>query len=190
MKFHATTLMGVVRIEPTVHEDGRGFFMETYHGPRFAAAGIAMPFVQDNHSRSVKGTLRGLHFQVGRPQGKLVRVVAGEIFDVAVDLRRGSPTYCRWHGERLSEANRLQIWVPPGFAHGFCVLSEAADVIYKCTEVYDPAAERALRFDDPAFSIDWPVADPVLSPKDAGAPTLDGYEGELFDFAGGPETPA
>ena len=186
MKFHATPLPGVVVVEPQVFEDARGFFMETYHAPRFAEAGIAQKFVQDNHTRSVKHTLRGLHFQVTRPQGKLVRVVAGEVFDVAVDLRRGAPTFARWHGVTLSAENRLQIYIPPGFAHGFCVLSDTADVIYKCTEVYDPGGDRAIRWDDPAIGIDWPVQDPILSAKDAAAPTLDTYTGDLFAYAGEP----
>jgi dTDP-4-dehydrorhamnose 3,5-epimerase len=188
VKFHATPLPGVVLVEPRVFEDPRGFFMETYHGPRFAAAGIAQKFVQDNHTRSVRNTLRGLHFQVTHPQGKLVRVVAGEVFDVAVDLRRGAPTFARWHGVRLSAENRMQIYVPPGFAHGFCVLSDAADVIYKCTEVYDPTGDRSIRWDDPTIGIDWPVTDPLLSAKDAAAPTLDAYTGDLFSHAG-PEAP-
>jgi len=188
VKFHATPLPGVVVVEPTVFEDARGFFMETYHAPRFAAAGVRLPFVQDNHTRSVKGTLRGLHFQVTRPQGKLVRVVAGEVFDVAVDLRRGAPTFARWHGQVLSAENRLQIYIPPGFAHGFCVLSDTADVLYKCTDVYDPQGDRSIRWDDPAIGVDWPVMEPILSPKDAAAPTLDAYDGDLFPYAG-PETP-
>jgi dTDP-4-dehydrorhamnose 3,5-epimerase len=188
VKFHATPLTGVVLVEPRVFEDARGFFMETYHAPRFAAAGIRLPFVQDNHARSVKNTLRGLHFQVTRPQGKLVRVVAGKVFDVAVDLRRGAPTFAQWHGAVLSAENRLQIYIPPGFGHGFCVLSDTADVIYKCTDVYDPAGDRAIRWDDPQIAIDWPVTDPILSPKDAAAPTLDAYTGELFPYAG-PEAP-
>jgi len=186
VKFHATPLSGVVLVEPRVFEDARGFFMETYHAPRFAAAGIGQEFVQDNHTRSVKSTLRGLHFQVTRPQGKLVRVVAGEVFDVAVDLRRGSPTFARWHGLVLSAENRLQIYIPPGFGHGFCVLSDTADVLYKCTEVYDPGGDRSIRWDDPRIGIDWPVRDPLLSAKDAAAPTLDAYAGDLFDFAGDP----
>jgi dTDP-4-dehydrorhamnose 3,5-epimerase len=188
VKFHATPLPGVVLVEPQVFEDARGFFMETYHGPRFAAAGIARKFVQDNHTRSVRNTLRGLHFQVTHPQGKLVRVVAGEVFDVAVDLRRGAPTFARWHGVTLSADNRLQIYIPPGFAHGFCVLSDAADVIYKCTEVYDPKGDRSIRWDDPTIGIDWPLTDPLLSAKDAAAPTLDAYTGDLFSHAG-PEAP-
>jgi dTDP-4-dehydrorhamnose 3,5-epimerase len=186
VKFHATPLPGVVVVEPQVFEDARGFFMETYHAPRFAEAGIAQKFVQDNHTRSVKHTLRGLHFQVTRPQGKLVRVVAGEVFDVAVDLRRGAPTFACWHGVTLSADNRLQIYIPPGFAHGFCVLSDTADVIYKCTEVYDPGGDRSIRWDDPAIGIDWPVKDPILSAKDAAAPTLETYTGDLFKFSGTP----
>jgi len=183
VKFHPTPLAGVVRIEPTVFTDPRGFFMETYHAPKFAAGGIAAAFVQDNHSRSVRGTLRGLHFQVGRPQGKLVRVVAGEVFDVAVDIRRGSPTFGRWHGVNLSEENRLQLYIPPGFAHGFCVVSDTADVIYKCTDVYSPQGERTIRWDDPALAIAWPVPEPLLSEKDAAAPTLAEMGDDLFGSA-------
>jgi dTDP-4-dehydrorhamnose 3,5-epimerase len=184
VKFHATPLPGVVLVEPVVFEDARGFFMETYHAPRFAAAGIPQAFAQDNHTRSVRHTLRGLHFQVTRPQGKLVRVVAGEVFDVAVDLRRGSPTFARWHGQVLSADNRLQIYIPPGFAHGFCALSDTAEVLYKCTEVYEPAGDRSIRWDDPAIGIDWPVHNPILSAKDAAAPTLEAYTGDLFEFTG------
>ena len=182
MNFLPCPLPGVLRVEPDVFADPRGFFMETYHADKFAAGGITLPFVQDNHSRSVKGTLRGLHFQIQRPQGKLVRVVAGEVFDVAVDIRRGSPTFGRWHGETLSAENRLQLWVPPGYAHGFCVLSETADVIYKCTDVYAPGGERTIRWDDPTLAIRWPVSSPLLSAKDAAAPTLEGLGDDLFVF--------
>jgi dTDP-4-dehydrorhamnose 3,5-epimerase len=182
LKFRPTALPGVVLIEPTVFQDARGFFMETYHAPRFAAAGIDVAFVQDNHSRSVRNTLRGLHYQIVRPQGKLVRVVAGEVFDVAVDLRRGSPTFARWHGAVLSAANRLQLYIPPGFAHGFCVLSDVADLIYKCTDIYAPEGERTIRWDDPRIGLAGPVAAPVLSPKDAAAPALDALGDDLFVY--------
>jgi dTDP-4-dehydrorhamnose 3,5-epimerase len=166
MQFLSTDLAGIVVIEPKVFEDERGFFMETYHKPRFVAAGIDVEFVQDNHSRSRAGVLRGLHYQITRPQGKLVRVIRGSILDVAVDLRRSSPTFGRWYGCELSEANRRQIFIPPGFAHGFCVTSDIVEVIYKCTEVYLPQDERTLLWNDPALGIRWPVADPTISAKD------------------------
>lgn len=166
MQFLATELQGVVVIEPKVFEDERGFFMETYHKPRFVAAGIDVEFVQDNHSRSRAGVLRGLHYQITRPQGKLLRVIRGSILDVAVDLRRSSPTFGRWFGCDLSEANRRQIFIPPGFAHGFCVTSDVVEVIYKCTDVYVPQDERTLLWNDPALGIRWPVANPTISPKD------------------------
>jgi dTDP-4-dehydrorhamnose 3,5-epimerase len=175
MKFLPTRLPGVVLIEPEMHGDQRGFFMETWHARKFAAAGIDATFVQDNHSRSTQGTLRGLHLQVRQPQGKLIRVVAGEIFDVAVDLRRDSPTFRRWVGFTLSAANRHQLWVPPGFAHGFYTLSAIAEIIYKCTDFYAPEHERTLRWDDPELAIHWPLtADrpPILSAKDAAGITL------------------
>jgi dTDP-4-dehydrorhamnose 3,5-epimerase len=160
----------VLLIEPVVHGDVRGFFLETWHADRYAAAGIALPFVQDNHSRSVQGTLRGLHYQIVRPQGKLVRVTAGEVFDVAVDLRRSSPTFGRWVGAALSAANHRQLWVPPGFAHGFYVLTPSADLMYKCTDFYVPEYDRTLRWDDPDVGVAWPLPagqPPMLSPKDA-----------------------
>jgi dTDP-4-dehydrorhamnose 3,5-epimerase len=166
MQFHKTDLPGVILVEPKVFGDERGFFMETYHGPRFAAAGIDLPFVQDNHSRSRKGVLRGLHYQLRHAQGKLVRVVQGEIFDVAVDARRSSPTFGRWFGAILSDTNRRQLYVPPGFAHGFCVVSDSADVLYKTTDVYHPEEERSVLWNDPAIGITWPVTDPIISAKD------------------------
>jgi dTDP-4-dehydrorhamnose 3,5-epimerase len=172
MKFTETELPGVVIVEPRVFGDDRGFFMETYHSEKFAAGGISAPFVQDNHSRSVKGVLRGLHYQEPRAQGKLVRAINGAIFDVAVDIRRDSPAFGKWVGVILSDENRLQLWVPPGFAHGFQVISELADVAYKCTELYDPAGDRSILWSDPAIGIEWPIAEPVLSSKDAIAPTL------------------
>lgn len=169
MKLRPTELPGVVIVEPVVHEDGRGFFMETWHRDKFRAAGLDLAFVQDNHSGSVRNTLRGLHYQLGRPQGKLVRAVAGEIFDVAVDLRRSSPTFGRWTGITLSAANRLELWVPEGFAHGYYVLSERAEVVYKCTDVYVPEEERTLRWDDPEVGVAWPLGaePPLVSAKDA-----------------------
>lgn len=170
-----TAIPEVLLVQPVVHGDQRGFFVETWHEVRYGAAGIHGPFVQDNHSRSVRHTLRGLHYQVGRPQGKLVRVALGAVFDVAVDLRRSSPTFGRWVGTVLSEENHHQLWVPPGFAHGFYVLSDRADVIYKCTALYAPDLDRALRWDDPELGIEWPLAGagvPLLSAKDAAAPVL------------------
>jgi dTDP-4-dehydrorhamnose 3,5-epimerase len=149
-----------------VFEDDRGFFMETFHQARFREAGLPCDFVQENHSRSQQGVLRGLHYQIKHPQGKLIRVVRGEVFDVAVDLRRGSPTFGRWFGVRLSEWNRLQLFVPPKFAHGFCVLSEMADVVYSCTDLYFSEHERVIAWNDPAIGIAWPIASPRLSPKD------------------------
>lgn len=167
MRVRQTDIPGVLLIEPLVHGDERGFFMETYQKQRYWDAGVAYEMVQDNHSRSRKGTLRGLHYQVNRPQGKLLRVVAGEIFDVAVDLRRKSPTFGRWTSARLSEGNRYQFFVPPGMAHGFCVLSDFAELEYKCTDVYFPEYERSLAWDDPTLAIGWPVKDPLLSKRDS-----------------------
>lgn len=172
MRVIATDLPGVLVIEPVVHRDGRGFFVETFHADRYRARGIAGPFVQDNHSRSTVGTLRGLHLQMERPQGKLIHVIEGEVFDVAVDVRRGSPTFGRWVSVRLSSDNFTQVYVPPGFAHGFCVLSPVAQVEYKCTEVYNPASEIGIAWNDPAIAIDWPAREPQLSPRDSRHPTL------------------
>jgi dTDP-4-dehydrorhamnose 3,5-epimerase len=172
MKVLETELPGVLVLEPKRFGDDRGFFMELFHEKRYAEAGITGPFVQDNFSRSVKGTLRGLHFQEPHAQGKLVQVLAGSIHDVVVDVRRGSPTFGRWVATELSEENRRQLWVPPGFAHGFCVLSEHADFLYKCTDFYAPASERGIAWNDPDLAIAWPVASPLLSPKDAVAPRL------------------
>ncbi len=177
MKFLSTDLPGVMLIEPDVYRDTRGFFLETYHAGKYRAAGIDGIFVQDNHSHSVRGTVRGLHAQRHRAQGKLVRVLQGEIFDVAVDIRRGSPTFHRWVGVRLSADNFRQIYVPPGFAHGFCVLSEVADVEYKCTELYDPVDEFGVLWNDPELGISWPVHEPLLSEKDRTALRL----AELID---------
>lgn len=170
MKVETTGLTGVLVIEPVVHRDHRGFFLETWRADRYAEAGLPVGFVQDNHSRSARGTLRGLHYQIEEVQGKLVWCAAGEIFDVAVDLRRGSPTYGRWAAAILSEKDHRQLWIPPGCAHGFYVLSEIADVVYKCTAPYAPAHERVIRWDDPDLAIAWPLVGgaPVVSPKDAG----------------------
>ena len=160
-------LEGLLVLEPQVFGDARGFFLETWNQRRYTEAGLAVPFVQDNLSFSRRGTLRGLHFQNPSPQGKLVSVLTGEVFDVAVDLRRRSPTFGQWLGTTLSEENRRQFYVPPGFAHGFVVVSETALFHYKCTEFYSPKDELTLRWDDPQVGIRWPVENPVLSPKDA-----------------------
>lgn len=170
MKFSPTELPEVILVEPDVFRDPRGFFLETFNAARYRQGGIACPFVQDNHSRSLRGTLRGLHAQRRRPQGKLIRAVRGEIFDVAVDVRPGSATFGRWVGVRLSETDFRQLFVPPGFLHGFCVLSEEAEVEYKCTEPYDRADEIGARWD--SAGIDWPVKEPLLSPRDAALPPL------------------
>jgi dTDP-4-dehydrorhamnose 3,5-epimerase len=172
VKVTETALPGVLIVEPDVFRDARGFFLESYHARKYAAHGIPGPLVQDNHSHSRRGTLRGLHAQGRRPQGKLVRVVEGEIFDVAVDIRRGSPTFGRWVGAVLSGDNFHQVYIPPDFAHGFCVLSERVHVEYKCTEFYDPTDEIAIAWNDPDLAIAWPVPDPMVSPKDAAAPRL------------------
>jgi dTDP-4-dehydrorhamnose 3,5-epimerase len=173
VKVIPTEIPGVLILEPKVFGDERGFFLETFHAKRYADAGIPGPFVQDNYSRSVKGTLRGLHFQEPQAQGKLVQVVAGAVYDVAVDIRKGSPTFGRWVGVELSAENKRQFWVPPGFAHGFCVLSESADFQYKCTALYAPENERAIIWNDPDLAIPWPISGaPKLSAKDAAAPRL------------------
>jgi dTDP-4-dehydrorhamnose 3,5-epimerase len=179
MKFLPTDLPGVTLIEPDVYRDSRGFFLETYHERKYAEGGIPGPFVQDNHSFSTRGTLRGLHAQRTNPQGKLVRAVEGEMFDVAVDIRRGSPTFGDWVGIVLSGENFRQLWVPPGFAHGFCVLSERVHVEYKCTGFYDASDELKIAWNDPFIGIDWPIVAPLLSPKDAAAPGLREVEGVL-----------
>lgn len=170
MRLTSTRLSDVVVIEPRVFQDQRGFFMETWHARKFAEAGLDFTFVQDNHSKSGQGTLRGLHYQIEQPQGKMVRVISGEVFDVAVDLRRSSPTFGQWAGEFLSAENKRMLWVPPGFAHGFYVMSEFAEFIYKCTDFYAPEHERCIRWDDPELAIAWPLVNgmpPLLSAKDA-----------------------
>ena len=169
----ATALPDVLLVEPKVFGDARGFFLESWNAKAFAEAGIPAAFVQDNHSRSPRGVLRGLHYQIRQPQGKLVRVVAGEVFDVAVDLRRASPTFGRWAGERLSADNKRMLWIPPGFAHGFLVLSESADFLYKTTDYYAPEHERVLAWNDPELGIKWPLAGtPTLSARDAAGTRL------------------
>lgn len=174
MEFLPTSLPDVVLVKPRVFEDGRGFFLETWSAEKFAGAGYPAQFVQDNLSRSRQGTLRGLHYQIQHPQGKLVRAVRGEIYDVAVDLRRGSPTFGQWQGTYLSADNRHALWVPAGFAHGFLVTSDVADVQYKCTDTWFPQHERTLLWNDPGVKIAWPLAPgqlPILSDKDrAGKP--------------------
>ena len=172
VRFTGISLTGVILIEPQVFKDARGFFVETFHKEKYARGGIDRTFVQDNHSHSQRGTLRGLHYQLGHAQGKLVYVVTGEIFDVAVDVRRGSPTFGKWVGAHLSAENRHQIYVPEGFAHGFCVLSDRADVIYKCTDFYSPEDECGIFWADPTIDIDWPIDAPVISEKDSKNPKL------------------
>ena len=186
MKIVETDLPGVLLIEPHIFEDARGYFMETWNERDFRRAGIAARFVQDNHSHSRKGVLRGLHYQLARPQGKLVRVAHGEIFDVAVDLRRHSPRFGRWTGSLLADSNRRMAWVPPGFGHGFLVLSASADVIYKVTAPRHEAGERYLKWNDPALGIEWPLhrlddAAPLTSPRDAIAPVL--ADAEVYEQA-------
>jgi dTDP-4-dehydrorhamnose 3,5-epimerase len=172
MKFLPTAIPEVVLVEPDVFRDDRGFFLETYQTRKYGTAGLPETFVQDNHSFSTQGTLRGLHAQLRRPQGKLIRAILGEIFDVAVDIRPGSPTFRHWVSAVLSGENHHQLYVPPGFAHGFCVTSETAHVQYKCTELYEKDDEIAVLWNDPAIGISWPTATPLLSPRDLAAPTL------------------
>lgn len=179
MKFSPTQLPDVILVQPRVFEDGRGSFFETYREDRFFQSGIDANFVQDNHSASTKGVLRGLHYQIYQPQGKLMRVVVGEVFDVAVDLRRSSPTFGRWVGALLSAEKKNQLWVPPGFAHGFYVMSEQAEILYKATDYYAPQWERCLLWNDPALGIDWPIINgelPFLSAKDAQGSLLSAAE--------------
>ena len=175
MKVERGRIPGLLIIEPKVFGDERGFFMESYSRDRYAEAGVPAEFVQDNLSLSARGILRGLHLQHPNDQGKLCSVLQGEVFDVAVDIRRDSPHFGRWTGQTLSEENRLQLYIPPGFAHGFCTLSEQADFLYKCTDFYAPGDEHGVAWDDPDIGIDWPIADgdtPLLSDKDAAAPLL------------------
>ena len=177
MKVTPTALPEVVLVEPKVFGDARGFFFESWNERSFAAAGITARFVQDNHSRSARNVLRGLHYQIQQPQGKLVRVLAGEIFDVVVDIRRSSPRFGRWTGVNLSAYSHASLWVPAGFAHGFCVTSESAEVLYKTTDFYSPEYERSILWNDPDIGIGWPLsAHPVLSTKDVGAVRLSDAE--------------
>ncbi|NOZ08923.1 MAG: dTDP-4-dehydrorhamnose 3,5-epimerase [FCB group bacterium] len=179
MKFIPTEIPDVILIKPDVFEDQRGYFMETYHETKFRKAGITPSFVQDNHAVSVKNVIRGLHYQLRHPQGKLVRVVSGRIFDVAVDIRKSSKFFGRWVGVVLSAENRHQLYIPEGFAHGYCSLSDITEVVYKCTDVYHPESDRGIFWNDPVIGIDWPVKSPVVSPKDRDLPLLSAAE--IFD---------
>lgn len=172
MNVTRTEIPDVLLVEPKVYGDDRGFFLETFQAERYAEAGVRGPFVQDNWSRSSKGILRGLHYQEPNGQGKLVSVVSGVVYDVAVDVRRGSPTFGKWVAYELSAQNKRQLWIPPGLAHGFCVVSESADFVYKCTQLYSPKDEHSILWNDPDLAIPWPVANPLLSAKDAAAPQL------------------
>ena len=179
MQFEPTAIPEVVLIRPKVFGDERGFFLESWEQRKFAAAGLDLKFVQDNHSHSARHILRGLHYQIRQPQGKLVRVTHGRVFDVAVDIRRASPTFGRWVGVELSAENHHMLWVPPGFAHGYLVLSESADFLYKVTDFWAPEHERAIRWNDPTLDVRWPLPageQPVLSGKDAAAPYLEAAE--------------
>ena len=179
MQVLTTPLADMLILEPKVFGDSRGFFFESFNARRFVElTGIKTPFVQDNHSRSARGVLRGLHYQIKQPQGKLVRVIAGEVFDVAVDLRRSSPTFGKWCGNNLSAENKREIWIPVGFAHGFLVLSDSAEFLYKTTDYYAPEHERCVRWDDPTLNIQWPLGEPLVSAKDAQGTAFE--KAELF----------
>lgn len=180
MRIVETKIPDLLLLEPDVFGDDRGFFLESYNQQRYVEAGINHRFVQDNHSRSSKGVLRGLHCQKLFGQGKLVRVSRGEVFDVAVDIRLGSPTFGQWYGTILNDTNHRQVFIPPGFAHGFCVLSDIADFEYKCTEFYHPEDEIGLRWDDRAIGIDWPIDDPILSERDRSFPTISEVDDDYF----------
>lgn len=184
MIFHNTPLPGVIHVELDVFRDPRGYFLEVYQQQKYAQGGIPGPFVQDNISKSSKNTLRGLHAQLTHPQAKLVQAVSGEIWDVAVDLRPGSPTYKKWFGVTLSDKKPSQLYVPVGFGHGFCVLSETAEVLYKCTDIYDPSHEVHLSWNDPEVDIQWPVKDPILSERDQRSSSLQKIEFELTQTFG------
>ena len=175
-----TSIPGVIIIKPDVFRDTRGFFAETYHAAKFADIGIHDHFLQDNHSQSCRGTLRGLHYQLQRPQAKLCRVVRGEVFDVALDIRRGSPSFGKWVSVTLSAENMQQIYIPAGFAHGFLVLSEIAEFVYKCSDFYDPVHEQGINWADPDLAIDWGITDPILSAKDRGYPRLSQQSPDLL----------
>ena len=177
-----TSIPGVKVLAPRVFGDDRGFFLEMFNKETFAELHLPSEFVQDNHSRSSRGVLRGLHYQLAHPQGKLIRVTRGKIFDVAADVRRGSPTFGKWCGTVLDDVSLKALWIPPGFAHGFCALSDLADVVYKCTELYAPADERGIRWDDPTLAISWPIHDLTLSPRDLALPRLDPKSSELPNY--------
>ncbi|MGE3164665.1 MAG: dTDP-4-dehydrorhamnose 3,5-epimerase [Planctomycetota bacterium] len=185
MKVEPTPLPGVLVIEPAVHGDARGFFLETFQEQRYLEAGVRAHFVQDNHSHSQRGVLRGLHYQLRRPQAKLVHVLRGEVFDVALDIRRGSPTFGQWFGTVLSESNHRQLYIPPDFAHGFCVLSDHCDFLYKCSDYYVPDDQCGIAWDDPGLGIDWQVSGPTLSPKDLRNPRLSECPEDLLPIWGG-----
>lgn len=180
LKFISTSFQEVIIIEPEVFSDSRGFLMETFHQRKYAESGINCQFVQDNYSHSKKGILRGLHYQLRHPQAKLIHVISGEIFDVAVDIRKGSPTFGKWFGTYLSSENRRQIYIPEGFAHGFCVLSESADVMYKCTDFYVPGDDFGILWSDPTIGIKWPLNNPILSLRDSGHPNLTEINNDLL----------
>ena len=183
MNIVTTSIEGILIIEPEVYEDSRGFFMETYNRNRYMKAGIDTVFVQDNLSYSVKNTVRGLHFQIKKPQAKLLQVITGEIFDVAVDIRQNSATFGKWTGFHLSDRNKRQLFVPQGFAHGFCVLSETAHFLYKCSDFYAPDDEGGIIWSDPDIGIDWPVEDPIISEKDKQYPNLSDLTEEQLPFS-------
>ena len=184
MNVRSTSLPGVLVLEPKVFRDDRGFFAETFSTKTLAGSGIPPQFVQDNHSRSTKGVLRGLHYQLRSPQGKLVHAARGKIFDVAVDVRLGSPHFGQWFGAELSDENLFSMWIPPGFAHGFCVMSDVADVIYKCTTLYDPADDRGVAWNDKSVGITWPEANPIVSAKDSKLLRLTDTRADLPRFTG------
>ena len=176
MEFIQTEIPDVILVKPSVIKDHRGFFMESYHIEKFSMGGIDCTFVQDNHAKSIQNTLRGLHFQVNFPQAKLLRCLKGKVFDVAVDIRKNSPSYGKWVGEELSEENKYQLFIPEGFAHGYYVLSETAEITYKCSEVYHPEDEQGFRWDDPEIGIEWPETEPILSRKDQLLPFLKDFD--------------
>ncbi|MFN0252029.1 MAG: dTDP-4-dehydrorhamnose 3,5-epimerase [Kofleriaceae bacterium] len=182
MKIIPTSLPGLLLFEPTVYEDARGTFMETFHRQRYREAGVDFELVQENLSTSYRGVLRGLHFQLHRPQGKLTQCTSGAIYDVGVDIRRGSPTFGAWFGTILSAENHRQLWIPPGFAHGFLAMSDRAEVVYRCTDLYSPTDERTVRWNDPQLGIAWPLdGEPLLSKRDAIAPLVADAELPMFD---------
>lgn len=183
MKTIPTALPGVVIVEPRVFPDARGFFLESYHAERYAQAGIPAAFVQDNHSSSIKGTIRGIHYQLRRPQGKLLRVIRGTVFDVAVDIRRGSPTFRQWEGVELSAENRRQLFIPAGYGHGFCVTSDVAELEYKCTDFYVADDQHVVAWNDSTLNIDWPVSEPILSDSDRLGKPLTADRSDLPVFA-------